>query len=170
MTLKKLLFQYRSSISEISALAASINACNDDIKKVSSTVIKYHKIYTKLLKMKPRKNNSYVRVYKIVNVEFKNVYVDGYKTHPDKDSYALEFEPWNEWLGMGVVDCIDNEKMALAHCLWEMTFRGFDEKIIQKERKKIREIVKSIKNGTAKLVSSKEVFKKLGKKSVKKKK
>jgi hypothetical protein len=46
----------------------------------------------------------------------------------DPDFYAIEFRPWDEWLGMGIRD-EDLQEIGhlsmLCHCLYELTFVGF---------------------------------------------
>lgn len=66
-------------------------------------------------------------------------------------SYALDFTPWEEWLGMD----IDKESLQafpeteiISHCLYEMTFYGFTQKKIQKEWKKIEKSVEELENMT----------------------
>ena len=51
--------------------------------------------------------------------------------------FALDFEPWNEWLGMEIeADTLEKYLASeiAAHCLQEMTFFGFDEDDIGAER------------------------------------
>ncbi len=61
---------------------------------------------------------------------------------PPDDEYAdtetlfsLVFRPWEEWLGMEI-DPASLESYTgaqiVAHCLWEMTFHGFDQESIQR--------------------------------------
>ena len=50
------------------------------------------------------------------------------------DSYAIEFVEWEKWLGMDLApettkDFSDLE--IIVHCLYEITFIGYDEKEIQ---------------------------------------
>ena len=63
-------------------------------------------------------------------------------------SYAIEFEPWGEWLGWD----IDREQVKelskeayVAHILWEMTYIGFDENSIQETISGLKEMVDDIK-------------------------
>jgi hypothetical protein len=78
---------------------------------------------------------------------------------PDNDpradtlvSYALEFRPWQEWLGMAVspetMEKFPPEEI-IAHCLWEMTFIGFEEPEIQKQIEELEKTVEDIKSGKA---------------------
>jgi len=55
--------------------------------------------------------------------------------------FSLALEPWERWLGMD----IDPETLSTytasqiaAHCLWEMTFYGFEPSRIQTERDELR--------------------------------
>lgn len=65
--------------------------------------------------------------------------------------YALDFQPWEEWLGMEV-DSATYQKYAypeiLAHCLWEMTFMGFDQHAIREEKQELERQVAELKNMT----------------------
>jgi len=173
MTLKKLLTKHKDSISEVSALAASIYAEKDDIKRVAGTVLRYYALYRNLLKMKPKKSPYYVRVYEAKDHFDKHKYINvsGYKTKPEKESYALEFRPWQEWLGMNVIDGIKDEKKTLAYCLWEMTFIGFDQGTIKGQMNELKRQVKEVESGKAKLIPVDEVFKRIKEKyGIKKKK
>lgn len=146
MILKKLLIKHKDRISEISALAASISAGDNDIKRVAGSVVRYHAIYTELLKMRPKKSKYHIRVAERTDDFDKQKYigVDGYKTNPKKQAYALEFTPWKEWLGMDMANLIQDEKKGLAYCLWEMTFMGFDQGAIRKKLKKLDRSVKEV--------------------------
>ena len=58
---------------------------------------------------------------------------DGYDENTN-ETYALDYEPWDEWLGMGITkETLDKFESCqiVAHCLWEMTFVSFDETEIQ---------------------------------------
>lgn len=48
--------------------------------------------------------------------------------------WALEYQPWDEWLGMEIEERtleVFAPADVAAHCLWEMTFAGFDEETIR---------------------------------------
>ena len=52
------------------------------------------------------------------------------------EGLAIEFVPWNEWLGMDVSqETLKNftEFEIISHCLYEMTFIDFEETEIQKQ-------------------------------------
>lgn len=81
--------------------------------------------------------------------------VSGKYEHPKNDeekySYALEFTPWNQWLGMDI--CKESVKQfseleIIAHCLYEMTYIDFDEEEIQKQINELNIDVEAYKNMT----------------------
>lgn len=83
------------------------------------------------------------------------VHVSGYINHPEDNedespnSFALEFTNWSEWLGMdldekSIKDFTELE--LISHCLYEMTFLGFDQETIQKEMDKMEKEVDEIRN------------------------
>ena len=85
------------------------------------------------------------------------VHVSGYNNHPEENedespnSLALEFTSWDQWLGMdldekSIKDFTELE--LISHCLYEMTFFGFDQETIQKEMDEIEKEVDEIKNMT----------------------
>ena len=85
-----------------------------------------------------------------VNVSGKYNYP---KENTDEHSYslALEFTAWNEWLGMDIdKKSLQNfsELEIIAHCLYEMTFMGFEEEEIQAEMNKVEKDIEDYKNMT----------------------
>ncbi len=54
--------------------------------------------------------------------------IDGSSEH-----WALEFRPWNEWLGSIISNRSFNYTPVdvMTYCLWEMTFMGYEEEKIQ---------------------------------------
>jgi hypothetical protein len=81
-----------------------------------------------------------------------------------KQSYAIEYMPWSEWLGCEVdrkvLRKMTREEIA-AHCLWEMTFAGFTQDRIRREINMLRKRVKDIKKGKVKTIPYEEVMKRL---------
>ena len=92
------------------------------------------------------------------------------ETEEQVESYALEFTPWSEWLGMAIDEDTLNrytEPEIIAHCLYEMTFIGFDEETIQAERDKLKKQIDEIESWTdeekeANTLSWEELKKRLG--------
>lgn len=67
------------------------------------------------------------------------------------NSLAIEFVPWTEWLGMTVSsDALNqfSELEIISHCLYEMTFVGYDETEIQKQFSIIETTFEEYKNMT----------------------
>lgn len=98
--------------------------------------------------------------------------VSGINLQPDQsvltNGLALEFNPWSEWLGMGIDSMTSktfSEPEIICHCLNEMTFAGFEESDIandflklslwwmtiwrcrQKKRKRIPSVLMNSKQG-----------------------
>ncbi|KKL97167.1 hypothetical protein LCGC14_1837140, partial [marine sediment metagenome] len=67
----------------------------------------------------------------------------------NKQCWAIEFTDWNEWLGMKITLKSMQEYTLLdivCHALWEMTFCGYSQKKIKKERDELnRRINENIK-------------------------
>jgi len=56
---------------------------------------------------------------------------------------ALDFVCWNEWLGFGIEEKILNSLKPheiVAHCLYEMTYYGWDEQQIERVYEELEEI------------------------------
>ena len=65
------------------------------------------------------------------------------------DNCAIEFTPWNQWLGMEITEKTlrdFTELEILCHSLYEMTFVDFDEESIQGEMNKLKEIKDEYQN------------------------
>jgi hypothetical protein len=61
-------------------------------------------------------------------------HVNGKKATDDFD-VSLSLTPWKEWLGMRISPSVFTgytSKEIICHCLWEMTFYGYNEKEIEK--------------------------------------
>jgi hypothetical protein len=127
----------------------------------SGMIDDYKTVFESLLNLEPHDN-----AMKIVLNEYDcdledegeiKTYVDVSGQEDEKDengnkiSYAIEFSEWNKWLGMGISqETLLNfsELEIIVHCLYEMTFIGFDEEEIQKERKSLDQTFEEIKNLT----------------------
>lgn len=74
-------------------------------------------------------------------------------------TYALEMTPWKKWLGMDVpITVIQNFNFPdiVAHCLYEMTFMGYNQDEIQDKLEELERRCEEVKNGTAKTISLEE--------------
>lgn len=117
-------------------------------------------VYVKLCNMKPvtRNDNMIIDIRWIKHNELSKGYYDvsGFK---DETYYALDFTPWAEWLGMKVNERLFNQftnEDIVAHCIWEMTFHGFEEEQIQEKKDDLNRIVEEVNNGKANLISFEE--------------
>jgi len=66
-------------------------------------------------------------------------------------SFALEMVPWEEWLDMEIDPASQQDYSGseiLAHCLWEMTFFGFDQTTIRNQKEELSRRVKELDNMT----------------------
>lgn len=76
--------------------------------------------------------------YDAITGEFDYVHLHGKTTNPESKDYgtrfAIYFDPWAEWLGMSIsTETLEtfSELEIVNHCLFEMTFEGFDEVTIK---------------------------------------
>lgn len=130
--------------------------------------------YQKIKQLKPNVTNM-----EIVLVEIQDDFDDELTTYvdvsgkkidtKDSQSYALEFRPWQDWLGMQISeDSLRNfnELEIISHCLYEMTFIDFDEEEIENEKNKLNTIIENFQSLSAeekleKTISIEEVLKNL---------
>ena len=111
----------------------------------------YEKVFYELQTMPVKESKVTIHV-SWVHDDYDNTdYVDvsGYYTNPadrtDKysNSLAIEFTPWQEWLGMPIdMETMDkfSELEIVAHCLNEMTYAGFEQEDIQAEIDRVKQI------------------------------
>lgn len=117
----------------------------------------YETVFNELKTLSPTETDFSI-VLRNEKDDFDNeeyVHVSGYSNHPEDiedespNSYALELTNWSEWLGMDMDEKSLSEFTELemiSHCLYEMTFFGFDQETIQKEMDEIERSVDEIKN------------------------
>jgi hypothetical protein len=147
-------------------------------KDTEKSIKKYEEVFFKLIKMNPVENTmrisiSYVEKDLIEDNDFQPYWhvcgLNGtlQKNSNDADlfqeadkeflnsevSYAIEMTPWNEWLGMEIdQETANNVELTradiVAHCMWEMTYCGYDEKNIKEKFDNLMDQVKEIKNMT----------------------
>ncbi len=114
----------------------------------------YETVFEKLLMMNPEETDMTI----VISNEKDNfdgekyVNVSGTYNRPknedEKFSQAIEFTPWNLWLGMEIskVSLDDFSGLEIiAHCLYEMTFVGFAEEDIQEDLNSLKKTVEDYK-------------------------
>lgn len=113
----------------------------------------YRDVYNKLFTLHPHKmhnlNDLFIVVEKVV--EEDGVYPDVYGkqiTGHNPIRYGIEFCKWKDWLSMYITqESLDNftPTEIVAACLYEMTFNGYDEDIIQGHMDKMIKSIEDIK-------------------------
>ncbi|MEO5787753.1 MAG: DUF6557 family protein [Gelidibacter sp.] len=131
----------------------------------------YQTVFEKLVIMSPEENDMSIVITKEKDGEDEYIDVSGVHKNPKNEegtySQAIEFTPWREWLGMDINKETSNDFSGLeiiVHCLYEMTFVGFTEEVIQekinrieKSRKERESMTKAERDATA--ISAEELFK-----------
>jgi hypothetical protein len=117
----------------------------------------YKSIFSKLQQMKAAKSNIQIVVAhhfadELNDEDFVEVYgIKKTKTGTKPTHWALDFTPWKEWMGMEIHKSTlkeFNELELIGHCLFEMTFMGFDERTIQKELASLKKTSDELKKMT----------------------
>ncbi|MDA3892264.1 MAG: hypothetical protein PF517_11430 [Salinivirgaceae bacterium] len=119
----------------------------------------YEKMFNELQVTPPKVSAVTINIELIHDTYDDTHYVDvsGYYTNPEErtdefsNSLAIEFTPWNEWLGMPI-DENSLKKFSqleiIAHCLDEMSCSGFDQEKIQEELNRIKGLKEDYDNLT----------------------
>ncbi len=113
----------------------------------------FERVYNELKILTPNTNNEdnfflkFEIVEEVVSEEQETetwMHVSGSIAN-DKTSYAVEFSPWEDWLGWYIefpaTQITDAE--IVAHCLWEMTWAGFEQEVIQAKFRDIKDMAKN---------------------------
>lgn len=146
---------------DIEQLLEYINANYDDDSDMS-----YRKVFDKLKLMTPKTDKNMILVVATQKDELeKNEYtyydVTGYSKE-DKTFYAIEFTPWEDWLGMTVpIKNVEElgEVVYVGECLREMTFISYDEEDIKGEIDALNALTEKIKSGEEKTYPIEDLFK-----------
>lgn len=67
----------------------------------------------------------------------------------DEIGYGLSFKSWSEWMGMDVSEETEasfSPEQICAHCLYEMTFYGFEEETIERRWKDLSDLAEDAKS------------------------
>ncbi|MBI9056969.1 MAG: hypothetical protein JEZ01_04280 [Labilibaculum sp.] len=100
----------------------------------------YKLVFEKIKRLQVEESNHEILIRNITESGVSYVHVNAIKlSEKEVDgelmTYSLMLTPWNEWAGMSIdTESLSTfpEKDIIIHCLWEMTFCGFDEKDIKK--------------------------------------
>lgn len=149
MTLKKLI----QTNSWLSVAAILQELYPEETKNLSG----YNEVFEKLLLVDVQDSDITIEVVQQKDDFDGEEYLDvsGTYKYPkneeEKFSQALEFTPWNQWLGMDISPksyIHFSELEIISHCLYEMTFMGFEEDEIQDELNSIERTIEDYKNMT----------------------
>ena len=119
----------------------------------------YEKVFNELKGLQPKPSNITIDIHWVHDDYDDTKYVDvsGYytnladRTNEYTNSLAIEFVPWEEWLGMPIDEKSLKEFTELeliSYCLNEMTYTGFEQEDIQAEINRIKEIKDEYKSLT----------------------
>lgn len=116
----------------------------------ASSINGYEKVFNELKTLPPIDSEITILISNEIDSFDNENYVNVSGYNPSKnpqsidnltDSLALEFTPWNEWIGMKIdQDSLKNfnQLELICHSLHEMTYMGFSQKEIKKEWQKIK--------------------------------
>ena len=109
----------------------------------------YQIVFEKLVIMSPKEIDMSIVITKEKDGDDEYIDVSGLHNNPKNKeetySQGIELVSWREWLGMDISkESLANfsESEIIVHCIYEMTFDGFTEEVIQE---KINKIEKSSK-------------------------
>jgi hypothetical protein len=150
----------RYEIEKTSAKQFVVKYCNliqTIVPHEEKNILAYKNVFEELLFVHPEDSEISILVTHQKDDFDGEEYVDvsGKYAHPknkeEEFSQALEFSTWSKWLGMEI--CPQSFKQfseleIISHCLYKMTFVGFEEKEIQEERNRIEKSFEAYKNLT----------------------
>jgi len=103
--------------------------------------------FEKLMSMQPTVGDMIIHIenkndesFAIEDIAIEAGWIVYGSNEEDNKTYALDFTPWSEWLGMEIDGTVLRKlepHEIVAHCLWEMTFYSFDEEETQQARNDI---------------------------------
>lgn len=105
-----------------------------------SSIDGYRKVLVQLRNAKIKKSKTIIDIEQRIEDKKKWFHVSGFENN---EYYAIEFVSWNEWLGMKISEetLLDFKEIdILTHCLWEMTYMGFNQRTIQNTSNKLIKI------------------------------
>ncbi len=107
----------------------------------------YQEVWEKLKVMQPENTTISVQItkrqYFLDGQDY--IHVSGIKPN-DPQTYAIKYVPWEQWLSMEIttdLNLTDIEKVA--HCLYEMTWAGYNQETIAEQIEEINDRVEEVK-------------------------
>jgi len=127
----------------------------------------YRRVYKQMRRLEPKRK----MVYLIITIRKEewdnevNYYEDVYGiNNRDKEHYALDFTPWEEWLGMMIDErtLMDYKtENIIVDCIWEMTFHGWTQGKVKKGLDRLLRISKECKEHPEKMIPWEDIKKEL---------
>lgn len=140
MRLKELINRYKWN--EISS--AIIRLYPDQKRGIQ----RYKKVLAVLCSIKPGETKWSIVIEDCFDEDEQEYYVDVSAKNPgEQQLYALDLTNWEEWLGMEISYRTLRKYSKLdiiAHCLWEMTWHGYEQKDIENFNKEVCRTMKGI--------------------------
>ena len=117
----------------------------------------YEEVYQTLQTISPTQSNMQIIIENLADQFTGEHYVDvSGKIDPQKEgfsgsiepvedndfTYAIEFVDWSEWLEMEIeagTEARFTDLEIIAHCLWEMTFVGYNREEIREKFEEIKQ-------------------------------
>ena len=97
-------------------------------------VLQHARVFDHLKTIRPRLSDLEIVIDTVEDAD-GDLWID-VSGRSDDELVAIEFVDWAEWLGMVIDDStmhrFTTEEVAV-HCVWEMSFFGFDEDTIQEK-------------------------------------
>lgn len=150
----------------------SINTIIDRVSEIYDNVEDSREGYTNLLNVLDKLKPCTIQNVMVIHIKHvhtiwdeddigDDIYENVFGISPDSDdTWALEYTTWDKWLGYEVdVKTLKNYSKIdiVAHCMWEMTWAGFDQKTIKSQIDEITGRMDDVKNGDVKCISLEEM-------------
>lgn len=128
-----------------------------------NNILGFKKVYFELFNLVPIENKDQLYINIEENYEGSKIYYEVFgKQENDKTKYALEFTRWEKWLDFYVPEKVFEkftEDEIIVHCLWEITWLGFDQAIIQEQINDLMKRAEEVEKGNVELKKWEDVKK-----------
>ena len=126
-------------------------------EEVHEMALAYQKVIDELLGKPVAPNEEWEIEIRMIDNEFDDVCWCNIEEEAD---YAMDLTPWSEILDAKIREPFNlNKNEVVAHLLYEITFYGFTEEQIVKERAQLRQLSDDIDTGKEKLIAWEDIYK-----------
>lgn len=118
-----------------------------ELYNLSITEEIYKEIYNKLKTMDVEYSEEYVIDIEFVKEDTEEYYEISAKKSDEEQKYSLEFETWDKWISYKISDnTLDSypREDIYNHFIWEMTYHGTNEELIQARKKELEDRIANI--------------------------